>query len=138
MSQNADVLRKFFAALDRLDFGALAACCTDDCVYEDVPFAEATVTGPEAIQAKLEMAMGMLDHVVNTIHELLDGGDTAMVERTEAWHHATGEKATLQVAAVFKFREGKITLWRDYWDFPTLIRQQPASWLPDIPRPPQS
>ena len=41
MSQNADTLREFFAALDRLDFGALTACCADDCVYEDVPFAEA-------------------------------------------------------------------------------------------------
>ena len=40
MSQNAVLLREFFAALDRLDFDALAACCTDDCVYEDVPFAE--------------------------------------------------------------------------------------------------
>jgi limonene-1,2-epoxide hydrolase len=40
----------------------------------------------------------------------------------------------LPVAAVFKFRDGLITLWRDYWDAPTLFQQQPASWLPDIPR----
>ncbi len=40
----------------------------------------------------------------------------------------------LRVAAVFKFRDGKLTLWRDYWDAKTLFSQQPATWLPDIPR----
>jgi limonene-1,2-epoxide hydrolase len=35
---------------------------------------------------------------------------------------------------VFKFRDGLISLWRDYWDAKTLFAQQPASWLPDIPR----
>ena len=57
-----------------------------------------------------------------------------MVERTEVWFHPTGERATLRVAAVFKFRDGLITLWRDYWDAPTLFAQQPAGWLPDVPR----
>jgi limonene-1,2-epoxide hydrolase len=135
MSSNADLLRRFFNDLDRLDFAAVASHCANDCVYEDVPFAEATVTGPEAIRAKLEMAMATLKGLSNTIHELLEDGDTAMVERTEVWHHPTGEHAPLKVAAVFKFREGKITLWRDYWDFPTFIRQQPATWMPEIPRP---
>jgi limonene-1,2-epoxide hydrolase len=31
--------------------------------------------------------------------------------------------------AVFKFRDGKIELWRDYWDMPTLINQQPPGWF---------
>jgi limonene-1,2-epoxide hydrolase len=109
--------------------------CAHDCVYEDVPFAEATVAGREAIRAKLEMAMSTLGGFSNTIHELLEDGDTAMVERTEVWHHPTGEHAPLKVAAVFKFREGKIALWRDYWDCATFIRQQPARWMPEIPRP---
>jgi hypothetical protein len=25
-------------------------------------------------------------------------------------------------------------LWRDYWDAKTLLDQQPAAWLPQIPR----
>jgi limonene-1,2-epoxide hydrolase len=25
-------------------------------------------------------------------------------------------------------------LWRDYWDAHTLLSQQPADWLPEIPR----
>jgi limonene-1,2-epoxide hydrolase len=133
-SGNAAQLRGLFDDLERLDFAAVAARCTDDCVYEDVPYAAATVVGREAIRAKLEMGLKTLERLPTTIHELLEQGDTIMVERTEVWHHPTGERATLRVAAVFKFRGGLISLWRDYWDAPTLLSQQPASWLPEIPR----
>jgi limonene-1,2-epoxide hydrolase len=135
MSRNADRLRQLFVDLDRLDFAAVAAHCSADCVYDDVPYDAATAIGPDAIRAKLELGLGTLERIPTTIHELLESGDTIMVERTEVWHHPTGERATLKVAAVFKFRDGKITLWRDYWDAKTLFDQQPASWLPDIPRP---
>jgi len=134
MTANARVLRELFADLDRLDFAAVAAQCADECVYEDVPFAEATVVGPEAIRAKLALGLETLERLPTTIHELVEDGDTVMVERTEVWHHRSSERATLRVAAVFKFRGGKLVLWRDYWDAPTLLRQQPANWLPQIPR----
>jgi limonene-1,2-epoxide hydrolase len=134
MSENEKRLRRLFVDLERLDFAAVAAHCTDDCVYEDVPFDAATVHGPEAIRAKLEMGLGTLERLPTTIHELIESGDTMMVERTEVWHHPTGERATLPVAAVFKFKAGRICLWRDYWDAKTLFSQQPATWLPDVPR----
>jgi limonene-1,2-epoxide hydrolase len=134
MGRHADTLNRLFTDLDRLDFAAVAGHCAEDCVYEDVPFAAATVTGPEAIRAKLELGLGTLLRIPTTVHELIEQGDTVMVERTEVWHHRSGERATLPVAAVFKFRDGKIVLWRDYWDAKTLFSQQPADWLPDVPR----
>src|SRR5512140_731056 len=109
MSKNADRLRQLFVDLEHLDFAAVASHCADDCVYDDIPYAAATVTGPEAIRAKLEMGLGMLERLPTTIHELVEDGDTILVERTEVWHHRTGEHATLRVAAVFKFRDGKLT-----------------------------
>jgi len=60
MTANAQALHRLFADLDRLDFAAVAAHCADDCVYEDVPFAEATVVGPEAIRAKLALGLETL------------------------------------------------------------------------------
>jgi limonene-1,2-epoxide hydrolase len=134
MTANARLLHQLFADLDRLDFAAVAACCADDCVYDDVPYPEATVVGPEAIGAKLALGLETLERLPTTIHELVEDGDTIMVERTEVWHHRSGERATLRVAAVFKFRDGKLVLWRDYWDARTLLAQQPADWLPQIPR----
>lgn len=134
MPSKRDLLEALFADLERLDFDAVAARCAADCVYEDVPYADATVTGPEAIKAKLELGLGLLEKLPTTIHEFAEAGDTALVERTEVWHHPTGERATLRVAAVFKFRGDQLTLWRDYWDARTLLSQQPAVWLPIIPR----
>jgi limonene-1,2-epoxide hydrolase len=134
MSENIARLRQLFADLERLDFAAVAAHCAEDCSYEDVPYAEATVVGPEAIRGKLAYGLGSLERLPTTMHEVAEAGDTVLMERTEVWHHRSGERATLRVAAVFKFRDGKLVLWRDYWDARTLLSQQPADWLPEIPR----
>ena len=134
MSNRRDLLDGLFADLERLDFEAVAARCAADCVYEDVPYADATVTGPEAIRAKLALGLGALEKLPTTIHALAETGDTVLVERTEVWHHPTGERATLRVAAVFRFRGDQLVLWRDYWDARTLLDQQPKAWLPMIPR----
>jgi limonene-1,2-epoxide hydrolase len=133
-SPNQSRLRQLFRDLDRLDFDAVAAHCDEDCVYEDVPYEAATVRGRAAIRAKLALGLGNLERIPTTIHELVESGDTILVERTEVWHHKSGERATLRVAAVFKFKDGALVLWRDYWDAHTLLSQQPADWLPEIPR----
>lgn len=134
MPTKRELLEALFADLERLDFDAVAARCAPDCVYDDMPYPAATVTGPDAIRAKLALGLEMLEKLPTTIHELAECGDTALVERTEVWHHPSGERATLHVAAVFKFRGDKLTLWRDYWDAKTLLDQQPPAWVPVIPR----
>lgn len=134
MGHHAELLGQFFKALERLDLGAVAELCADDCIYEDVPYPEATVVGPAAIRAKLELGFAGLERLPTEIHEWVEDKDTVLVERTEVWHHATGERARLRVAAVFKFRGAKLALWRDYWDAKTLLDQQPAAWLPQVPR----
>jgi limonene-1,2-epoxide hydrolase len=127
-------LDRLFTALESLDLSAVAELCADDCIYEDVPYPEATVIGPEAIRGKLALGFTGLERLETKIHELIEDQETALVERTEVWHHATGERATLRVASVFKFRGAKLRLWRDYWDAKTLLDQQPPAWLPQIPR----
>lgn len=127
---HAETVRRFFERLEEIDLEAVAGFCTNDCRYEDVPIGDAaTAVGPAAILAKLSGGLGDLEALVTTVHELVEDGDTVLVERTEVWHHPTGERASLPVMAVFRFRDGKIALWRDYWDMNTLIQQQPAGWL---------
>jgi len=127
---HAATIRQFFEELERIDFKAVAAHCAEDCRYEDVPVGDAaTAVGPAAIIEKLSGGLGDLEALVTTIHELVEHGDTVLVERTEVWHHPTGERASLPVMAVFTFRGDSIVLWRDYWDMNTLIQQQPPGWL---------
>ncbi len=54
----------------------------------------ATAVGPAAIRAKLEVGLASLERLPTTIYELLEAGDTMMVERTEVWHHKTGERCS--------------------------------------------
>jgi hypothetical protein len=63
MSRHAELLGQFFKALERLDLGAVAGFCSAHCVYEDVPYPEATVVGPAAIRAKLELGFAGLERL---------------------------------------------------------------------------
>ena len=35
----------------------------------------------------------------------------------------------LQFVTVHKVRDGKVTLWKDYWDFGGLVNHAPPSWM---------
>ena len=59
---------------------------------------------------------------------LTDGAD-AMYEHHEEWHWTTGESAVLKFATVHHVENGKITLWKDYWDMSGLTNFAPPSWL---------
>ena len=134
MSRNVDCLRQLFTDLDRLDFACRRRPLRGRLQLRGRAVRGSHRVGPEAIRAKLAYGLGTLERLPTTIHEIAEAGDTVLVERTEVWHHRSGERATLRVAAVFKFRDGKLVLWRDYWDARTLLSQQPADWLPEIPR----
>ena len=41
----------------------------------------------------------------------------------------TGEKLVNQFLTVHEVKDGKITLWRDYWDLNTMMAQAPKWWL---------
>ena len=56
-------------------------------------------------------------------------GESVVVEHTETWHFETGEKVTNHFVTVHEVRNGKVELWRDYWDLNTLMAQGPKWWI---------
>jgi len=46
VGRHAEHLNRLFKALGCLDLARVAELCAEDCVYEDVPYPEATVIGP--------------------------------------------------------------------------------------------
>jgi limonene-1,2-epoxide hydrolase len=52
-----------------------------------------------------------------------------VVEHTETWHFESGEKVVNHFVTVHELRNGRITLWRDYWDLNTLMAQAPPWWI---------
>ena len=93
-----------------------------DFEYDNVPMGKSF--GPDGLRNTLSGFFAMLDDVDWQILRQTSSGDTShgtvLNERDDrvsmkgTWH-------SLPVAGVFEVRDGKITLWRDYFDRPTLM-----------------
>jgi ketosteroid isomerase-like protein len=56
------------------------------------------------------------------VERIIESGDSAMVEGVE--HYVKdGKSVSLPYMSRFKFRDGKIAEWRDYFDLQTVLRQ---------------
>jgi len=55
-------------------------------------------------------------------------GDMVVTEHEEIWHWDSGETVTLPFVSVQRVRDGKILVWKDYWDQQTLLDAAPRSW----------
>ena len=59
-------------------------------------------------------------------------GVDAMYEHHEEWHWRTGESAILRFVTVHRVENGKITVWKDYWDMGGLTNTAPPDWLEEV------
>ena len=110
---SGDTVTAFIRALERKDFGTACSLITDDCEYDNVPFAK--VYGPEGLRTVLEPFLGNCGDVEWVVHHQAESGDVVMNERTDRFEMA-GRWAELRVAGLFVLRDGKVALWRDYFD----------------------
>jgi hypothetical protein len=63
---------------------------------------------------------------------MVDNGTDVMYEHHETWRWLTGETATLPFVTVHRVEDGKVTLWKDYWDMGALANNAPPSWMADF------
>lgn len=99
-----------------------------ECEYDNVPIGK--VTGPEQVGAILGPFVDRYDEVDWVVHHQVASGTAdegvVMNERTDRFR--SGDRwVELPVMGLFLVRQGKIDLWRDYFDLATLQRaSQPA------------
>lgn len=103
--------------------GALALVSTD-CEYDNVPMGKNI--GPDAMKAFLAPMNEGVDEVVFEVLRQTATGNIVMNERVDRFR--VGENwIDLPVAGVFEVgADGKITLWRDYFDLATMTNQMAA------------
>lgn len=123
MTSSVDALvRGFIETLSRRDIETAAAMVTDDFEYDNVPIGKAF--GPQGLRETLTGFFSMLEDVDWQILRQTSSGDTTagtvLNERDDRVKIA-GQWHSLPVAGVFEVRDGRITLWRDYFDQPTLM-----------------
>lgn len=110
----------FIAAIERKDIEAALAFAAEDIEYDNVPMP--TVNGHDGVRSFLAPLVEGVEEVVFEVHRQLVDGEVVMNERTDKFR--VGEKwLELPVTGIFEVRQGKIALWRDYFDLQTLNDQ---------------
>lgn len=116
MSENESVIREFIANWSNLDPDELAAYFTVDGIYHNMP--SAPVSGRDNIQAFIGGFIQTWEQTDWEIISLLASGDTVMVERLDKTTVA-GSPVHLPCFGIFEMEDGKIKVWRDYFDLAT-------------------
>ena len=117
MTTPADIVDTFIAAIERNDLDTAMALLADDCEYDNVPIRKEF--GRDAVRKTLAPFCDRFDEIDWRVNFQAASGTTdegvVMNERVdrfragERWHE-------LPVAGLFVIKQGRIVLWRDYFD----------------------
>jgi limonene-1,2-epoxide hydrolase len=115
-----ETVTAFMVAAANRDYDTALALLTDDVEYQNMPLPP--VHGPQAVKETLETLLATTQSSEWVVHRELSGGNLVMNERTDRFQ-VEGRWLELPVAGVFELREGRIALWRDYFDLQTIMTQ---------------
>lgn len=125
----SDLVRRFWAALYARDWDAVASFFDPSSVYWDVPLGPSTAAkGPADIVARLQLGLAGLAGYEHFEGPVVAQDGLVVTEHREVWHWPTGETASLPFVSVMGVAGDTITLWKDYWDYATLMNAAPAAW----------
>ena len=132
-TQVEEVVHGMWAALSARDWEALKTYLSADCLYLDMPVGPAAAArGPEDIVKRLKIGLEPLASYQNFTGLMVSNGVDVMYEHREEWRWKTGESAVLPFVTVHRVEDGKVTLWKDYWDMAALTSHAPPTWLADF------
>ena len=122
-----ELVRSFLAALTAKDIDTAVTMVSDDLEYDNVPMGR--TFGPEGMRQTLTGFFSMLQQLDWQVLRQVSTGDlsngTVLNERDDRVL-MKDQWWSLPVAGVFEVRDGRITLWRDYFDQPTLMKMLAA------------
>jgi len=116
---NEQIIREFIEAWSRLDPAELASYFAEDGVYHNIP--TGPVAGRENVQNMIAGFIAAWTETEWEILQLVSSGDVVMAERVD--HTKAGDKVVdLPCTGVFELENGKIRVWRDYFDLATYVK----------------
>ena len=116
--------------LSARDWDGIGDWVTDDCIYVDMPVGPtAAAKGPADIVRRLQTGLLELAHYENFDGTLVSDGENVLYEHAETWTFTSGEVVHLPFVTVHKVRDGKVALWKDYWDFGAVANAAPPDWM---------
>ena len=108
----------FLDALGRLDVDAALALLADDVVYHNVSLPRAH--GKAAVGKQLGLLTRYCTGFEAINHRIVGDGDTVLTERTDVIEIGR-VRSEFWVCGTFEIRDGKIVLWRDYFDWANIV-----------------
>ena len=123
----AVVVGAFIAAIEAMDVETATSYLHPNCEYHNVPMQP--IFGIDTIKAVLGSFIGPCSEVAWPVHRTAASGPVVFNERTDRFHMPHGW-VELPVTGVWEVHEGKITLWRDYFDLASYTSQMPAKDAP--------
>lgn len=109
---NAHTVEVFLNALEAQDIDGAGAVLDENLVYENVGFP--TIRGRARAMKLFRTMEGRARFEVKT-HRIAVNGTTVLTERTDALVFGP-VRLQFWVCGVFEVSDGRITLWRDYFD----------------------
>ena len=127
MTTASEVVTAFIAAIEVGDLDTALSMVTDDIVYDNVPLGP--VTGPDEVRRILSGGVtAAAERVEWVVTHQVGEGDVVMNERVDRFL-IDGRWLEIPVAGLFVLREGRIAVWRDYFDLEGFRRQREAAGL---------
>jgi limonene-1,2-epoxide hydrolase len=116
---NEQIVRDFIAAWSRLDADELVTYFTADGTYYNMPIAP--VTGQANLREFIHNFLKSWEKTDWEILNIVSQGDLVIAERVD--RTVVGDrKVDLPCVGVFEMQDGKIAVWRDYFDLATFTK----------------
>lgn len=116
---NEQLIRDFVAAWSRLDADELVGFFTDDGAYHNMPMMP--VSGKANLRTFIATFLEDWSRTDWEILNMASNGSIVFAERVD--RSVLGERGVdLPCCGVFEIEEGKIKVWRDYFDLATYTR----------------
>lgn len=116
----SEIVTAFIAAIESKDIAKAVTMVTNDVSYENMPIGP--IVGPEAMTQTLEGFLGAASEVDWQILRQIEDGNTVVNERLDRFKIGNGW-LELPIAGFFELTDGKISLWRDYFDLNSYMTQ---------------
>jgi len=118
MTEPTAVVTAFLSALERFDMDEALSYAAEDITYQNVPLPPAR--GKRAFAKQMRGMAKYGTGFEGRIHNIAANGDVVLTERTDVLK-VKGFEAAFWVCGTFEVRDGQIVLWRDYFDWTTLV-----------------
>lgn len=115
-SDNVRVISEFIEAWSRLDPDELSSYFTEDGCYHNIP--TGPVKGRENVKNMIAAFIEPWTATTWDVLNIVGAGEVVMAERLDRTE-ADGKSVDLPCTGVFTMENGKIKMWRDYFDLAT-------------------